>query len=166
MRLYVLRHGIAIEREDPECPVDPERPLTPEGVERTRMALHGLVTLGTRVDCIHTSPYLRAQQTAELAGEALSVPKMQIETVAWLAPETPAEETAAAIRALEVASTLVVGHAPLLDDLVAALLAVPEPVTRLKKAGCAVLEWKFTSNRARLLGVYEPKALRALGRPK
>ena len=30
MQLYVVRHGIAIDREDPKCPSDPERYLTEE----------------------------------------------------------------------------------------------------------------------------------------
>jgi phosphohistidine phosphatase SixA len=29
MHLYLIRHGIAIDREDPNCPPDTERPLTP-----------------------------------------------------------------------------------------------------------------------------------------
>ncbi len=36
MKLYIVRHGIAIDREDPKCPPDPERYLTAEGVEKTR----------------------------------------------------------------------------------------------------------------------------------
>jgi len=36
MLLYIVRHGIAIDREDPKCPSDPERYLTPEGHTRTR----------------------------------------------------------------------------------------------------------------------------------
>jgi phosphohistidine phosphatase len=166
MRLYVLRHGIAVDREDPACPPDPERPLTPEGSERTRQALHGLVQLGSAIDRIFTSPYKRAHQTAALAGEALSVPPRQIETVDWLLPESEPQEAADAIRQCEAARLLVVGHAPHLDLLVAHLLDASEPVTRLKKAGAAVLEWKFTSDRAKLLAVYEPKALRALGKAR
>jgi hypothetical protein len=38
MRLYLMRHGIAIDREDPDCPPDPERYLTPKGIQRTRAA--------------------------------------------------------------------------------------------------------------------------------
>ena len=36
MQLYIVRHGIAIDREDPKCPSDPERYLPAEGVEKTR----------------------------------------------------------------------------------------------------------------------------------
>ena len=30
MELYIVRHGIAIDREDPKSPADPERYLTEE----------------------------------------------------------------------------------------------------------------------------------------
>jgi len=36
MQLFIVRHGIAIDREDPRCPPDPERYLTEEGVEKTK----------------------------------------------------------------------------------------------------------------------------------
>ena len=36
MELYIVRHGIAIDREYPKCPPDPERYLTEEGVEKTK----------------------------------------------------------------------------------------------------------------------------------
>ena len=36
MLLYIVRHGIAIDREDPKCPSDPERYLTADGIKRTR----------------------------------------------------------------------------------------------------------------------------------
>jgi phosphohistidine phosphatase SixA len=32
IQLYLIRHGIAVDREDPNCPPDTERPLTPKGL--------------------------------------------------------------------------------------------------------------------------------------
>ncbi len=36
MQLYIVRHGIAIDREDPKCPPEAERYLTEEGIEKTK----------------------------------------------------------------------------------------------------------------------------------
>src|SRR5438445_42191 len=66
MQLYIVRHGIAIDREDPKCPPDPERYLTEEGVEKTKQVAKGVAALGVTGDLFLTSPYVRAVQTAEI----------------------------------------------------------------------------------------------------
>ena len=45
MQLFIVRHGIAIDREDPKCPSDPERYLTPEGLKKTREAANGFAAV-------------------------------------------------------------------------------------------------------------------------
>src|SRR5438876_182160 len=52
MQLYVVRHGIAIDREDPKCPPDPERYLTEEGVEKTKQVAKGVAALGVTGDLL------------------------------------------------------------------------------------------------------------------
>ena len=42
MLLYIVRHGIAIDRQDPKSPSDPERYLTPEGIKKTREVAKGI----------------------------------------------------------------------------------------------------------------------------
>ncbi|MGB7437560.1 MAG: histidine phosphatase family protein, partial [Candidatus Acidiferrum sp.] len=66
MQLYIVRHGVAIDREDPKCPADPDRFLTDEGIEKTRLAAEGVAEIAAVPDLILTSPYVRAVQTAEL----------------------------------------------------------------------------------------------------
>ncbi len=70
MQLYIVRHGIAIGREDPKCPPDPERYLTEEGVEKTKQVAKGVAALGITGDLFLTSPYVRAVQTAEIFASA------------------------------------------------------------------------------------------------
>ena len=163
MRLYVMRHGVAMDRHDPAAPSDPERPLTADGSERTRLAVLGLVRLGVHVERVLTSPYLRATQTAAIAAEPLGVPRGAIETLDALAPEQPVDAAVAVIEAAGARSTLLVGHAPELDALIARLVGATQPLTALKKAGVAVLDVRGPSG-GRLLAVYEPKVLRQLGR--
>ena len=73
MLLYLVRHGIAVDREDPNSPPDPERPLTPRGMKRTHAAALGLAAMKIEPDAVLTSPWLRAVQTAQLACAPLGV---------------------------------------------------------------------------------------------
>lgn len=80
--LYLIRHGIAAERR--EYSDDASRPLTEKGQARTQQVARRLKALGCEVDCILTSPLVRAQQTADIlqtAGLAATV-----ETSVCLAP--------------------------------------------------------------------------------
>ena len=45
MILYIVRHGIAIDRTDPKSPPEAERPLTAKGVQKSRAAALGLRAL-------------------------------------------------------------------------------------------------------------------------
>ena len=74
MILYIVRHGIAVDRTDPKSPPEPERPLTAKGVQKTRSAALGLKELGVKPDVLITSPYVRAAQTAEIFAEAVGFP--------------------------------------------------------------------------------------------
>ncbi|MBZ5503735.1 MAG: histidine phosphatase family protein [Acidobacteriia bacterium] len=64
MILYVVRHGIAVDRGGHGAPAEAERPLTPEGVQKTHTAALGLRALGAKPGAVITSPYVRAAQTA------------------------------------------------------------------------------------------------------
>ncbi|MBW4551460.1 MAG: phosphohistidine phosphatase SixA [Aphanocapsa sp. GSE-SYN-MK-11-07L] len=82
-RLYLIRHGIAVEREIFHGP-DSDRPLTAQGEQKTRRVAQRLKELKLGFDCLLTSPLLRAQQTANiLQAEGLA---SAIEVVDWLAP--------------------------------------------------------------------------------
>lgn len=63
-KVYFIRHGIAANRE--EYAKDEERPLTKEGIRKTRKVANRLHQLNIHFDLILTSPLLRARQTAEI----------------------------------------------------------------------------------------------------
>src|SRR5258707_1532687 len=86
MKLYIVRQGIAIDREDPKCPPDPERYLTEEGVEKTREVAKGIVALGAAPDLFLSSPYVRAMQTAEIFAGVLEYSKQKIRRTDLLLP--------------------------------------------------------------------------------
>ena len=62
--LYLIRHGIAADRELYE--IDEERPLTKEGDRKTRKVAQKLVELNLKFDVVLSSPLVRARQTADL----------------------------------------------------------------------------------------------------
>ena len=74
MNLYLMRHGIALTRDDPSVAHDAERPLTGKGVKRMRKAAKGLRELAIRFDSILTSPLSRARQTADIVASTLDGP--------------------------------------------------------------------------------------------
>lgn len=83
MELYLIRHGIAAERE--AYANDEDRPLTDKGHQKTGKVAKQLHHQGLRFDLILTSPLVRAKQTAViLQGAGLS---SQIEEFPALAPD-------------------------------------------------------------------------------
>src|SRR5581483_6795869 len=69
MKVYLLRHAIAFDRDPERWPDDQLRPLTREGRQRFRKAARGLRVAAPDVETVLTSPYTRALATAELAAE-------------------------------------------------------------------------------------------------
>ncbi len=62
--LYLIRHGIAVDRELYKNDID--RPLTAQGDRKTRKIAQRLKQLGVKFDLILYSPLVRARQTAEI----------------------------------------------------------------------------------------------------
>jgi len=162
MDLYIVRHGIAIDREDPKCPPDPERYLTEEGIEKTKHVAKAVVALGITADVLISSPYVRAQQTAEIFASALGYAKQKIRHSDLLLPGTdPALFFRELAKDKHSSSVLVFGHAPHLDELIAAALTTKHNITTLKKSGVAALTLKRISPpSAQLLWLTTPKILR------
>jgi len=83
IELYIIRHGLA--GEHGSYANDNERPLTEEGIRKTRKVAKQLKELGLQFDLIQTSPLARAKQTAEIL-QAIGLGK-SLEESAELAPE-------------------------------------------------------------------------------
>ncbi len=166
MQLYIVRHGIAIDREDPKCPPDPDRYLTEEGIEKTRQVAKGVVALGATADLLMSSPYVRAMQTAEIFAAALEFPKEKIRRTDLLLPGSEASLFYKELAKDKQSSTIFCfGHAPQLDDLVAAGIGLKHQVTSLKKAGVALVELKRVSPPSgQLVWLATPKMLRKAGK--
>jgi phosphohistidine phosphatase len=162
MILYLVRHGIAVDRTDPKSPPEPERPLTAKGVQKTRAAALGLKEMGVKPDVLVTSPYVRAAQTAEIFAEALGFPTAKIRVTDALKPAANPADIIKEISHLKAKEVACFGHAPHLDQLIAQLVGGRGVFTELKKAGVASLEHTGPHAVWHLQWIVTPKVLRQL----
>ncbi len=158
MILYIVRHAIA-ENRDPNNSEqqDSQRPLTDPGRKKFRQIARALGNLGTQIDLILTSPYLRAADTAQILRKKLDLNKEQLIKADDLAPGGDAirlmNDLAGKYSTYQ--NIAIVGHEPGLSRLISVLLSGDPtlPIT-LKKGGvccltiekpqygrCATLEW-------------------------
>jgi phosphohistidine phosphatase len=162
MQLYIVRHGIAIDREDPKCPSEAERYLTEEGVEKTKQVAKGIAALGVHADLMVSSPYVRAMQTAAIFAAALDYPKQKIRRTDSL---LPGAEPIAVLRELarekNASSVFCFGHAPHVDGLLAAAVGAQHHITSMKKSGVTLVELKRLSPpNGQLVWLVTPKVIR------
>jgi len=165
MRLYLVRHGIAVDRSEPKCPPDPERPLTPRGRRRTRAAAEGLRALGVDPDALLSSPVVRAVQTAEIFADVLRFPVTKIQLTDSLKVASLPVELMRELAKLRSRQVLCFGHEPHLHQVIAHVLRAQSQVTELKRAGIACLELKtFSPPSGTLVALYPARTLRMLGK--
>ena len=133
MKLWVLRHG---EAEPYGSRPDSERELTDHGREEVLSSAARL--MGQPLTAIYASPYLRAQQTAQLVREALGF-EPEIRTVEWLTPEVDPDRVAEQL--VSVSNVLLVSHNPLVGNLLSYLQhGAGYPPEKVSTAGLAELE--------------------------
>jgi phosphohistidine phosphatase len=165
MHLYLIRHGIAVDREDPNCPPDTERPLTPKGMKRSHAAALGLRALDVKPNAVLTSPWLRAVQTAEIFCEALGYSSKKIIRTDALKGTSAPSDLLRELQSMKARVVLCFGHEPHLHLVIGHVLHTSAKITELKKAGLALLELERVSPpQGRLLALYPASALRLLAK--
>ncbi|WLH34214.1 phosphohistidine phosphatase SixA [Pseudomonas sp. FP2196] len=133
MKLWVLRHGEAVPYGS--CP-DSERELTEHGRKEALSSAAHLI--GQPLTAIYASPYLRAQQTAQIVREALGF-EPEIRTVEWLTPEVDSDKVTDQL--VSVSNVLLVSHNPLVGNLLSYLQhGAGYPPEKVSTAGLAELE--------------------------
>jgi phosphohistidine phosphatase len=167
--LYLLRHGIAADKEDKAYKSDFDRPLTPEGEQKLRRITKALRALGLTFDLILSSPYVRARETAEIVAAALALRK-KLSFHDSLGADANPREFIPELAALSPAPArlLLVGHEPYLSNLTSLLISgTAKSCIRLKKGGlcklvvestqplrvgrCAKLDWLLTPRQMLLM---------------
>jgi phosphohistidine phosphatase len=164
MEIYLLRHGIAVERGDYSGP-DEERALTTEGRRKVRDVAEAMRAMRLSFDVILSSALVRALQTAEIVVESLRL-KRRLQVTEHLAPAASIAKLFSQMNSLQPApdSVLLVGHEPDMSRLASRLLTGRDDLAMtFKKAGLckitadragsgrATLEWFLTARQMELM---------------
>jgi phosphohistidine phosphatase len=168
MKLYLLRHGDAVEPGNPRVK-EIERPLTPKGIQRTKFLAYLLRQMEMSFDAILSSPRKRAWETAKIVARSLKLAD-RLQASDCLAPSGSMERLVLEINTLQPVpgALLLVGHEPYLSSFISLLCTGgPGLPLTLKKGAlcrleisllscdkCAELEWLL---QPRLLGFNPPK---------
>ncbi len=164
MELVFLRHGLAVDREEWKGE-DEARPLTTEGVDRTKEVVRGLRACKVRPDVILSSPLMRARETAEIAKQGLSS-DAKVELADELTPSAAPDGLIARLADLaEKPVVLCVGHEPHLSTTISAMVSGKTAASfEVKKAGACCI--RFTgipkAGAGTLLWLLPPKILRLI----
>lgn len=154
--LYLLRHGIAFDRDPLHPGNDSDRRLTPEGEDKIRRIAKRLRVLGVELELVLTSPFARAFRTAEIVVDIFKARK-KLESCEALAVGGSPEGLLRCLKTdhRSVHEVMLVGHEPYLSRLISILLVGDTGLSLdLKKGGlckltserlrfgrCAKLEW-------------------------
>ena len=159
--IYILRHGIAVERGASSFMSDASRPLTGEGIEKMGKAALGMKALGVNPDWILSSPLIRTKQTAEIVGSALGLSK-KVRLCDELAPGMDFKKLIEILRNdyPNSEAVMLIGHEPDLSALISFLVSGKAAVwihfrkgalcrldleEGLQYGACASLEWLLTA---------------------
>ena len=157
MKLFLLRHGAAGQRNMRKYPNDAARPLTGEGKRETLRTAHSLRRQEFDFDEIISSPLTRARQTAEIVAK---VYRKEVKLTPYLGPGVKLRDVIhyLARACAKASSVMLVGHEPDMSSMISVLISGHEGANiRLKKGGlckldveslrfgkCAELDWLLT----------------------
>jgi phosphohistidine phosphatase len=163
--LYIMRHGIAVDRDVTTVMDDAKRPLTPEGKQKMREIGAGLVRAEVEADWIVSSPLVRAAQTAEIVAATLDS-KPPVDTCDALRPGGAPEALITFLaKRPNRRRVLVVGHEPDLGELAARLIGAGRNASiPFKKGGCCLITFSVFPPKSpgRLVWWLPPRILRKL----
>jgi phosphohistidine phosphatase len=165
MKLLVIRHAIAEEREDfaRTGKDDRLRPLTEDGRKKMKQGAKGLREIVPEIDLLATSPLTRAAQTAAIVDSVYG--GLREVEIKELSPEVTPESFLRWLRKQKVDTVAVVGHEPSLSLIVSWLLTGTERrIIAIRKGGACLLEFsdEVGAGTATLLWALTPALLRAL----
>jgi phosphohistidine phosphatase len=161
VRVLIIRHASAVPSGTPGI-ADDDRPLTPRGKARFRVAAQGLARIAHRPDLLLTSPLPRARATAEIAARAFRRIEPVVERA--LAHGSVADVLAVLARQPAEATVAIVSHEPVVSSLLARLLGASRgDGFAFKKGGVALVDLPGGPRAAgRLVWFLKPRILRSL----
>ena len=120
MKLYLLRHGAAYDREDWQDKDDELRPLTDDGTDAMKREARRLSQMKLKLDAIVTSPLVRARETAWLVARALD---MKVDENPLLKPGFNLDALDILLgQYVEFNRLMIVGHEPDFSQVIAQLI--------------------------------------------
>ncbi|MEO7993418.1 MAG: phosphoglycerate mutase family protein [bacterium] len=163
MDVLLVRHGKAEERDAGRWPDDRLRPLTPKGMAESHATGAALAMLGLGLSTHWTSPFTRAQQTAEglVVGSGHALPLPQDNDL--LGDQFSVANLTQALAGLPAETRIVlVGHQPDLSELAAAWLGSKADQIELKKGSVALFDLDQATGRGILRWLMPVRALMGL----
>ena len=166
MRLLVIRHGVAADKDEFARTGEPDelRPLTNEGKLKMEKVASGLRVIAPDIDVLASSGLVRADQTAKIVAKEYG--GMKVELVTALRPDT---KPSALLPWLEKQDdedvVAIVGHESHLSETVTYMLTErTRPILGIGKGGACMLEFSsgLKAGTADLVWLMEPKQLRKL----
>jgi phosphohistidine phosphatase len=166
MNVFILRHGIAVERSTPGFENDSQRPLTPRGKRQLRKTAAAMKKMDLCFNLILSSPHERAKRTAEIVAENLKS-KKQLKFSDALKPDGDVKILIRQLNELKPApeNILLAGHEPYLSRLISLLVTGDTQlqmdfkkgglckleIEKLRASQCARLAWLLTPRQMKLM---------------
>jgi phosphohistidine phosphatase len=126
MKIYLMQHGQSKSAEE-----DPERDLTLEGIENTRMIANFFKNIRHDIGRIYHSPKTRARSTAEIFLAALDYEGEVVE-YENMKPKDEVEPLISDILNFEGEEVAVIGHLPYLQKFLSMILGLKKDSEVLK----------------------------------
>ena len=135
MKIYLMQHGDAKSVEE-----DPERDLSLEGVENTRIMANFFKDTRHSLDRIYHSPKTRARSTAEIIAAVLEYDVEMIE-FQNMKPKDSVETLVEDILDFEGEEVMLVGHLPYLQRFISMMLELrsDSEVLKFHKSGISCI---------------------------
>jgi len=140
MEIYLIRHADALPAGAGGAQSDADRPLSEVGKSQAKALAAAFQRQGLHLDCVLTSPLLRARQTAEEMLRHWQGPPPVVQVQAELNMDGRPRRLFRAVRALGQQAVALIGHQPDLVAHTAWLIGSKKARLDLAKAGVACVQ--------------------------
>ncbi len=140
MEIILVRHAVALDKDIAKAKKinDADRELTSAGKKKFKKHVLNYVSIFKKSDCIISSPYRRAEQTAKILADSIPFRK-KIVFSSLLAPQGSAEKLKNYLKPKSYRKLILVSHEPLQSLLIKSLTGIALDSVHLKKGSLVVL---------------------------
>jgi len=157
MKLFLIRHGEAIDYETESAKTDSLRFLTPKGRKTSREVFKKIKEELRGLDIIFTSPLIRAVQTAEILANIIRF-ENDVEIAAELIiPSSPEKVLELIKRNSKNESIALVGHEPMLGEVVSYISDKKNLNFSIKKSGICLIDFDSKKETGNFIRYFDSK---------